>query len=203
MSSGQHPFVIIVDDVHENARILHRLLREDGYSFGVAHSAYELFAILQERDADLILLDVMMPGMDGFAAMAQLRENPRYLDLPVIFVTAKYGLEDRLRGFEAGCVDYITKPFQGAEVRARVRTHVTLRRALLRQQSLVEELRTSLAKVHRLEGLIPICARCKSVRDDEGYWREIDQYLAEMTDVEFTHGLCPRCAAELFPGEVK
>ena len=150
----------------------------------------------------LILLDVMLPDMDGFHSLELLRADSRCADVPVIFVTARIEREDRLRGFLAGGVDYVGKPFDPAEVRARVRTHVSLRLALEEQRRLNAELREAMDRVRTLEGIIPICSRCKSVRADDGYWTQVERYLSEHTGAMFSHGLCPSCASILFPGEV-
>lgn len=195
------PFVVIVDDVHENVRILHHCLKDDGYSFAVARNAAELFELAARRSPTLILLDVMLPDLDGFSALERLRSDPSLEDVPVIFVTARNEREDRIRGFGVGGVDYVAKPFDAAEVRARVRTHIALRTALEEQRRLNTELKDALEKVRSLEGIIPICARCKSVRNDEGYWTQVERYLAEHTNATFSHGLCPDCAAVLFPNE--
>jgi len=193
------PFVVVVDDVVENVRLLHHCLKDEGYSFAVARNASELFQVLEARSPTLVLLDVMLPDMDGFSILERLRADARWADLPVIFVTARADREDRLRGFDAGGVDYISKPFDAAEVRARVATHVALRLALETQRSLVEELRSALDRVKRLEGIIPICARCKSVRTDGGYWKQVESYLSDF-GLTFSHGLCPECAKVVYPG---
>ena len=196
------PFVVIVDDVQENVRILHHCLKDEGYSFGIARSSSELFRLVEKRVPTLILLDVMLPDMDGFHSLELLRADSRCADVPVIFVTARIEREDRLRGFLAGGVDYVGKPFVPAEVRARVRTHVSLRLALEEQRRLNAELREAMDRVRTLEGIIPICSRCKSVRADDGYWTQVERYLSEHTGAMFSHGLCPSCASILFPGEV-
>lgn len=192
------PFVVIVDDIVENVRILHHCLKDEGYSFAVARNAAELFAVMEARPPTLVLLDVMLPDMDGFAVLERLRADSRWADLPVIFVTARVEREDRLRGFACGGVDYVAKPFDAAEVRARVATHVALRGALEEQRKLVGELRVALDRVKRLEGIIPICARCKSVRTDDGYWEQVESYLSEF-GLTFSHGLCPDCAKVVYP----
>lgn len=194
------PLVVIVDDVLDNVRILHHALKDDGYSFAVARSGAELFSLVETRKPTLVLLDVMLPDMDGFEIMAKLREDERCKDVPVIFVTARNESEDRLRGLALGGVDYVAKPFSAPEIRARVSTHVSLRRALESERRLVEELRSALERVKKLEGIIPICARCKSVRTDNGYWKQVESYLGEYTGIIFSHGLCPDCARVLFPG---
>lgn len=193
------PFIVIVDDVVENVRILHHCLKDEGYSFAVARNAAELFEVLQSRPPTLVLLDVMLPDLDGFSILKRLRADPDWSDLPVIFVTARADRDDRLEGFLAGGMDYITKPFDAAEVRARVATHVALRRALEAQRKLVVDLQAALDRVKRLEGIIPICARCKSVRTDGGYWKQVESYLSEFAGLTFSHGLCPDCAKIVYP----
>ena len=193
------PFVVIVDDIVENVRVLHHCLKDEGYSFAVARNAAELFQVMEAREPTLVLLDVMLPDLDGFSILKRLRTDSRWADLPVIFVTARADRDDRLQGFLVGGMDYITKPFDAAEVRARVSTHVALRKALETQRTLVAELRMALERVKRLEGIIPICARCKSVRTDDGYWKQVEAYLSEFAGLTFSHGLCPGCARVVYP----
>ena len=193
------PFVVIVDDIVENVRVLHHCLKDEGYSFAVARNAAELFEVLEARSPTLVLLDVMLPDLDGFSILKRMRSDPRWGDLPVIFVSARVEREDKLQGFFSGGVDYIAKPFDAAEVRARVATHVALRTALENQRKLVSELQAALDRVKRLEGIIPICARCKSVRADDGYWKQVESYLSEFAGLTFSHGLCPDCAKIVYP----
>jgi len=200
MNSGT-PFIVIVDDVHDNVRLLHHCLKDEAYSFAIARNAAELFSLVETRTPTLILLDVMLPDLDGFSTLEQLRKEQRLKDVPVIFVTARTERDDRIRGFLAGGVDYISKPFDSLEVLARVKTHVALRQALEEQWRLNDELRKALERVRSLEGIIPICARCKSVRDDAGYWTQVEKYLSVHTGALFSHGLCPDCASLLFPDE--
>jgi CheY-like chemotaxis protein len=198
----QTPFVVIVDDVHDNVRILHHCLKDEGYSFAVARNAGELFQLLDARTPTLVLLDVMLPDMDGFSAAARIRADPRFSDLPIIFVTARAERDDRLRGFSLGGVDYVTKPFDAAEVRERVRIHIALRQAMEEQRRLNQELQAALDRVKTLEGIIPICAKCKKVREDDGFWTQVEKYIADHTGALFSHGLCPDCAREYFPQEL-
>ena len=105
-------------------------------------------------------------------------------------------------GFSSGGVDYIAKPFDAAEVRERVRTHAALRTALIEQRRLNAELKDALERIRTLEGIIPICSKCKKVRDDDGYWLQVERYVSNHTKAMFSHGLCPSCAKEYFPEDV-
>ncbi|TGD72052.1 response regulator [Mangrovimicrobium sediminis] len=135
--------ILIVDDVADNIQIAMNLLREDGYQFSYANDGPRALAMLEESgdEFDLILLDVMMPGMDGFEVCRQIKNKTPWHEVPIIFLTARAEVEAITRGFDLGGVDYVTKPFHGAELLARVRTHVQLynaRKILQQKQILLE-----------------------------------------------------------------
>jgi len=119
--------ILIVDDKPANLGVLEHALREQGYTILVARDGESGLAKAQYAHPDLILLDVMMPGIDGFETCRHLKANEATKDIPVIFMTALSDTVDKVRGFEAGGVDYVTKPLQHAEVLARVQTHLALR----------------------------------------------------------------------------
>ncbi len=193
------PFVAIVDDILDNVRVLHHCLQADGYNFGIAHSGEELFLLLASRIPTVILLDIMLPDIDGFHILQKLHKDPAYKEIPIIFVSARTDSVDIIKGLELGGVDYITKPFNEAEVRARVKTHIRLKQALDNEKALNKRLKEALNRVKTLEGIIPICAHCKSIRNDEGFWTQVESYLSKHTDALFSHSLCPSCAKNLYP----
>lgn len=119
--------ILIVDDLAENLQVLAGLLTEQGYEILAATNGPRALALVRNRKPDLILLDIMMPEMDGFAVCRELKADPDSADIPVIFITARTDTEDLLQGFQLGAVDYITKPFRPPELIARVRTHVELK----------------------------------------------------------------------------
>lgn len=120
--------VLIVDDAPENITVLGALLRSD-YTVRIATSGEKALQIINSDNApDLILLDVMMPGMDGYEVCTQIKANPLTKNIPVIFITAKTSEADEVKGFELGAVDYITKPFSPVVIKARVRTHLELKK---------------------------------------------------------------------------
>jgi two-component system, sensor histidine kinase and response regulator len=118
--------ILLVDDQPDNIGVLFGLLAQQGYQILVANDGDLALSITRETVPDLILMDVMMPGMNGFEACRRFKANPEHNDIPVIFMTALTEIEDKLEGFAAGGADYITKPFQQEEVLARVRTHLTI-----------------------------------------------------------------------------
>ena len=120
--------VLIVDDVPDNIRVLSRMLAEEGYQLSAATGGREALELAESGMPDLILLDIMMPEMDGYEVCAALKGAPLLRDIPVIFITALADAEDETHGLSLGAVDYITKPFKEAIVRLRVRTHLELKR---------------------------------------------------------------------------
>lgn len=120
--------ILIVDDQPHNIAILHAFLEERRYDLIVAHNGDSALAIVQKSPPDLILLDVMLPDINGFEICRRLKAQPEYADLPVIFMTARVETESKLEGFAVGGVDYITKPFYQEEVQARIQTHLTVAR---------------------------------------------------------------------------
>ena len=122
--------VMIVDDTRPNVLVLQRALTNIGYDISVAFDGEKALELIPKLKPDLILLDVMMPGINGFEVCKRLKENHELSDIPIIFITAMGMPKDILEGFEVGAVDYITKPFNLKEVCVRVKTHLTLSAAI-------------------------------------------------------------------------
>jgi putative two-component system response regulator len=118
--------ILIVDDVGENIKTAISILKQDGYNFSYALNAEKAMQILKTRQFDLILLDVMMPGMDGFQLCKIIKSSPIIQETPVIFLTAKVDIASVTKGFELGAIDYVTKPFHALELKLRVSTHLEL-----------------------------------------------------------------------------
>lgn len=127
--------VLVVDDIEENLQVLSDTLIRAGLKPLQARNGERALQVAAKARPELILLDVKMPGMDGFETIERLKAAPETADIPVIFISALSQVEDKVRGFRAGAVDYVSKPFQREEVTARVGTHVRLRRALERAES--------------------------------------------------------------------
>jgi signal transduction histidine kinase len=140
----QQSTVLVVDDVAQNIEILGIMLREQGMKVIGALSAEQAFRVMETRLPDLILLDIQMPEMDGFTACKLLKENPTTKHIPVIFLTARTETADILKGFSLGAVDFVSKPFQAAELFARVRSHIELKHlrdaALKHNEALQQEI---------------------------------------------------------------
>jgi DNA-binding response OmpR family regulator len=186
LEEAKRPIILAVDDTPAQLQLLAKVLEGDGYQPILATGGLQALALVAKESPDLILLDVLMPGMDGMEVCRRLQADPATWDIPVIFLTAKSDANDLLAGFQAGAVDYVAKPFRIPELLARVRVHVDLRRARL-------EIRT-------LRGILPTCAHCKRIRDHQGTWHTLESYLTEHTEARFSHGMCPACIPVYFPG---
>jgi len=120
--------ILIIDDNPQNIDVLFQLLAEHEFEVLIAEDGQDGLQSAQRENPSLILLDVMMPGIDGFETCRRLKQNPETKEIPVIFMTALSEIESKIRAFEIGAVDYVTKPFQREEVLARINAHLTIRR---------------------------------------------------------------------------
>jgi len=120
--------ILVVDDNQENLKVVSNFLKDKGYQIALALNGESALKVLENYKTDLILLDIMMPGMDGFEVCQQIKEKEKLKDIPIIFLTAKVDTDDIVKGFQLGGVDYITKPFRKEELYARVNNHIQLKR---------------------------------------------------------------------------
>lgn len=139
--------ILVVDDNKENISVIGGLLKDLKYRIAIATSGIKALELVEEHEVDLILLDIMMPEIDGYEVCRKLKENPKTRGIPVIFLTAKTDPDDLVKGFDLGAVDYVTKPFNKAELIARVNTHLKLRASMKIIQYQSEELRDANKKI--------------------------------------------------------
>ena len=191
--------IMVVDDVPANLKLLGDLLGGHGYRVLSFTSGELALAAADKALPDLVLLDINMPGLNGYEVCERLKADGGLREIPVIFISSLGETMDKVRAFGAGGVDYITKPFDFPEVETRIRTHLELRRQKRALTAKVEELRFALAQIKTLRGILPICASCKKIRNDQGYWKQVETYISEHTEALFTHGICPDCSKKLYP----
>jgi len=120
--------ILIVDDTLENVQLLGNFFKNEGYQINVAQNGLQALDVVKVSSPDLILLDIMMPELDGYETCKRLKADPITAGIPIIFLTAKVETEDIVKGFKLGAVDYLTKPFQAQEVLVRIETHLSMRR---------------------------------------------------------------------------
>jgi DNA-binding response OmpR family regulator len=186
--------ILIADDELISRAALERTLRGWGHSVVSVADGAAAWDVLRGEDAPkLAVLDWMMPGLEGPEVCRRVRTLSRPVSTYTILLTAKGTPDDLVAGLDSGADDYVTKPFDRAELHSRLRVG---ERVVALQQGLadrVTELEESLARVRRLQGLLPVCAWCRRVRRDQDYWQSVEEYVAELTETRVTHGICPAC----------
>jgi CheY-like chemotaxis protein len=143
----------------------------------------------------LAILDWMMPFMDGPDICRRVRAELPDANMYLLLVTAREGRSDVIAGLDAGADDYIIKPFDPEELRARVAVGTRVLGLQHKLGERVTELEAALSNVKQLRGLLPICSYCKRIRGDNQYWQQVEGYIAAHSDAQFSHGICPTCYA--------
>jgi CheY-like chemotaxis protein len=186
--------ILIAEDDTVSRRLLEATLKKFGFEVLSVTNGGAAWAVLQGPDSpSLAILDWMMPEMDGVEICRRVRQLPTATPPYLILLTAKSEKTDVVIGLDSGADDYLTKPFDSSELRARIQvgTHVLeLQKTLVDR---VRELEDALSQVKQLQGLLPVCSYCKKVRSEENYWQRVESYLAEHSHVVFSHGICPDC----------
>lgn len=228
MKESEKIKILLVDDNSENLLALEAILENPDLELVKATSGQEGLALVLDHDFALIILDVQMPEMDGFETAELMRGIEKTKHIPIIFVTA-INMEQKyiFKGYESGAVDYLFKPLEPEILKSKVKIFINLYRQnkIIKQQAdelknkvqaldvalsnlqkkedqqkkLIQKLQNALDKVKTLSGLLPICAHCKNIRDDKGYWNKVESYISKNLDVQFSHGICPDCASKYYP----
>ncbi len=198
MNAKQQSKILIADDTPSNIDFMVQALGSRCYEFATATSGQKALRTAAHFRPDLVLLDLMMSDLDGIETCRRLKVDPQNGSTAVIFVTASAECSCIIDGFRAGAVDYVIKPVRPIELRARVETHLKIKTLIESKERLIEELRSAIGNAKQLSGLLPICAACKKIRNDAGYWQQIEQYLKQHSEAQFSHGICPECARHLY-----
>ncbi|MDP8201783.1 MAG: response regulator [Candidatus Tenebribacter burtonii] len=194
------PKILIVDDKLANLIALETLLQNIDIDCIRALSGNEALQLTLEHEFALALIDVQMPEMDGFETVELMRNVTITKYLPVIFVSAIYSDDFyKIKGVEAGAVDFITKPIVPKVLIGKVKIFLELYSQKLQLEKTVSELEKALSEIKTLSGLIPICSSCKKIRDDSGFWTNVEHYIAARSDVDFSHAICPDCMKKEYP----
>ena len=190
--------VLIAEDDSISRRLLQAALVKWGYDVVVTTDGQEAWKILQTADPPtLLILDWLMPQMDGIEICREVRKSEALKSAYIILLTSRGSKQDIVQGLEAGADDYVTKPFDHGELRARVQVGarvIGLQKALAER---VHQLEEAMNSVKTLQGLLPICCYCKKIRDDGNYWHRVETYIAGHANVRFSHGICPDCSDKL------
>ncbi len=204
--------ILIAEDDFLVSRMVKGMLEETGYNIvGEATSGTEAVEMTSKLKPDVVLMDLEMPEMDGIMATRLILTH---CPTPVVVLTAYENHELVEQANAAGVGAYLIKPPKAREIDRAVtiaigrfqdilalrKLNAELEARGIEREKLVKDLQDALSKIKVLQKLLPICAACKKIRDDKGYWQEVEIYLAKHSDLEFTHGICPSCAQRLYPG---
>jgi AmiR/NasT family two-component response regulator len=211
MNNQQDVRVLIAEDDYLNSEMIKGLLEEVGYTVaGEAADGFETVKMTRSLQPDVVLMDIKMPDMDGLEATRRIYES---CPTPVVVLTA-YEMSELVEEASAvGVGAYLVKPPNAREMERAItiamarfddlielhRLNAELQAGNEARERLIIELQEALAQVKTLSGLLPICSSCKRIRDDEGYWNQLEAYIQDHSEVVFSHGLCPECAKKLYP----
>jgi CheY-like chemotaxis protein len=192
--------ILIAEDDRTSRRLLEKALVKGGHEVVVTENGREALDRLLADDAPrLAVLDWMMPDIDGVEVCRRVSAARHAEPCYLILLTAKKEKSDIVEGLEAGASDYVTKPFDLGELRARIRVGQRVIELETALRARVLELEEAQGHIRELQGMLPICSHCRAIRDDDGFWTRVDIYFQEHSDLEFSHGLCPHCRNELYP----
>lgn len=185
--------VLIADDDKLTLNVLNDTLTRAGYDVLTAADGDQAWKKLQHSNVQVAILDWLMPGLEGVEICRRAQNEPKLSNRYFILLTGKSKTEDLVAGLQSGASDYLRKPFDEAELLARVEVGVRFTELQRKLAERVEELEKALAQVKRLEGLLPICSYCKRIRNEQDYWERVDNYISQHANVRFSHNICPEC----------
>lgn len=192
--------ILIVEDEYIIANDIQASLEKMGYNVcGMVASGEKAITAVKEKQPDLVLMDIMLKGeMDGVAAAEIIKSE---FDISVIYLSAYSDEEVLKRAKKTLPFGYLIKPFRDRELRAAIEMALFKHQIEKEKDQLIRELKDALDKVKMLSGLLPICSHCKKIRDDEGYWSIVEEYIMAHSDARFSHGICPGCMEDLYGGK--
>ncbi len=163
---------------------------------GIAVDGRQAVEHVRTLRPDVVLMDIAMPIMDGIAAATAIQQE---CPTPVVILSAHDETEMVSRATAAGIGAFVVKPSQSSEMERAIAIAMARHADLMELRRINGDLKKALAEVRTLKGFLPICCSCKKIRDDKGYWSEVEVYVSEKTDATFSHGYCPQCLAKHFP----
>lgn len=189
--------ILFAEDDPVSRQALQDMLRDWGYEVLTAANGAEAWEVMRRPDAPpMAVLDWLMPECDGLEVVRRIRALRQTVPAYLLLLTVKGEKEAIVTGLRSGANDYVTKPFDSQELKARLdvgRQMLALQRQLADR---VAELEEALAQVRQLSGLLPICCYCKNIRDDANYWHRVEEFISRHTDARFSHSICPKCYAK-------
>jgi DNA-binding response OmpR family regulator len=186
--------ILVAEDEPVSRRLLEKALANAGHDVtAVPNGAEALRALLAEDAPKLAVLDWTMPELDGVDVIRRVRALPSDQPPYIIILTAREDLDSILVALENGANDFVTKSHDIRELISRVTVGTRVVRLQAELARRVEEAERALAHIKRLQGLLPICSYCKKIRNDQNYWQDIEHYVQEHSEADFSHSVCPAC----------
>jgi phosphoserine phosphatase RsbU/P len=189
--------VLVADDDRIAATVLSQTLRQWEFEVTVVSDGADALRHLLAHGAStptLAILDWMMPNVEGAEVCRRVRLELPFANMYLMLLTSLESKSHVIAGLDSGADDYLVKPFDPDDLRARINVGMRVLSLQERLADRVKELQDALANVKVLHGLLPICSYCKRIRGDDQYWTQVESYIAERSDAQFSHGICPPCA---------
>jgi len=190
--------ILVVEDEPNVAEVMRARLESFGHEVcHIASSDMEAIQAAESLVPDIVIMDIKIEGkLDGIDSARQIQSR---IEVPIIYLTS-YSDDQLLRRAQATePFGYLVKPYEASQLKITVEMALFKHRLERERQKLVMDLKDALAKVKMLSGLLPICSCCKKIRDDKGYWNQLEAYIQTHSEAEFTHGICPECVRKLYP----
>ena len=201
--------VLIAEDDFLVAKEIQRILLHLGGHevIGVAGNGEKTIEMVCNLKPDILLLDIQMPQMNGLEVAKKIQE---LCPTPIVILTAYESKEYLEKASESGVGAYLTKPANPILVQRSIMISIARHQDLIQMSQLYqqiklknEKLEKKLAEIKTLQGILPICAQCKKIRDDQGYWQQVEEYMQSHANIEFSHGICPECMQILYPDYIR
>ena len=209
---GRNPVrVLVAEDDYVVSEEIRRAIKAVGYEYaGLASTGEEAVKMVSTLRPDVVLMDIQLPGIDGLEAARLIQlEHPT----PVVVLTAHESQDFVDKAAEMGIAAYLTKPPQADDIERAVtialarhhdlvelgRLYSEVSVANLQWESTNRELERALEEIKTLRGILPLCSFCKKIRNDDGFWEQVDVYISTRTEAEISHGICPDCLRGQYP----
>ena len=195
MSHSKTIRVLVAEDDFIVSKEITRALKKIGYKqIGMASDGEEAIEMTQKLRPDIILMDIKMPKLDGLRAAAKIQES---CPTPVVVLTAHESQAMVKKASKMGVSSFLTKPPKVNEIERAVIIALARHKDFMELRRVNKKLKKAMDEIKTLKGFIPICAWCKKIRNDEGYWEQLDIYIRKHSEAEFSHSICPKCKKKI------
>lgn len=190
--------ILVVEDDINVAAVMEARLESFGYKVcDIARTGLKAIECHGRHQPDLVLMDILLEGdMNGIEAAEQISATS---DVPIIFITCLNDPAVLDKAIQTHPYGYLVKPYDNAELRSCIEIALVKHKATKEREELIAQLEDALLQVRKLSGLLPICASCKRIRDKKGGWQQIEDYISDHSEADFSHSICPECARTLYP----